>query len=183
MTRADEYSFRSKMRLFLAIELPEKIKNSLVAVQNQLKPFFRAKYVEKNNLHITLKFLGEVENVNSLNKLSEAKFNPFRISLSRIGVFPNPNYIKVVWVGVKDGAEEVVKLHDEIESKIPFEKDRNFNPHITIARLKSRVDDKAKKKMNSISFNEEFEVREFVLCKSTLTPSGPFYEKLSSFPK
>ena len=171
------------MRLFLAIDLPERAKDDIISVQKQLKTFVKAKYVEKENLHITLKFLGDVENMKSLDPLNDVRFQPFKASLSNIGAFPNPNYIKVIWVGIKQGSDRIIQLHDEIESKIPFEKDKDYHPHVTLARVKSRVDERAKKTINSIFLNDEFEISKFVLYKSTLTPAGPVYEQVASFPK
>lgn len=182
MTRAVGYLFRSEMRLFLAIDIPEEVKDEIVNVQGQLKPHIRAKYVERDNLHVTLKFLGEIEDTKVLERLKDISFSPFKATLSTTGAFPNMNYIKIIWIGIKQGAEQIIGLHNKIESVIPFEKDRNFHPHITVARVKSKVDEKARKIMSSVSVDAEFPVKEFVLYKSTLTPSGPVYEKVSSYP-
>jgi 2'-5' RNA ligase len=168
------------MRLFLAIDIPKRAKDDIISIQKKLKPHVNAKYVERENLHITLKFFGEVEKVDLLNPLKEIKFKPFHILLSELGAFPSVKYAKVIWVGIDKGFDEITKLHSEIESKIHFEKDRNFHPHITIARVKSKIEDK---QILSKSLNNEFEARQFVLYRSTLTPSGPVYQKLASYPE
>ncbi len=108
-------------------------------------------------------------------------FRRFRASLSRIGAFPNLNYIRVLWVGVENGAADIIRLHNLIESKIPFGMDKDYHPHITLARVNSRIDEESKKLL-SADMKDEFDVTGFSLYRSTLTPSGPVYERICVYP-
>lgn len=169
------------MRLFLAIDIPDEIKEKIIAIQNQMKNEIPANYVERENLHITLKFIGEVKEIEMLDPLHEIGFEPFKISLSQVGVFPNEEYIRVIWIGIDKGADQINRLHQNIESKIPFERSEKYHPHITIARVRSKIHNRSKKLLNT-GLDDEFEVKKFILYKSTLTPSGPVYQKLASYP-
>jgi 2'-5' RNA ligase len=94
------------MRCFVAIDLPEHIKARIFHEIEILKQqgLVSGKFVEKENLHLTLKFLGELteKQIKDIGeKLSEISFNKFKVSLSEIGVFPDKNFVKVLWVGLE----------------------------------------------------------------------------------
>ncbi len=172
------------MRLFLAIELSKEVKNELIKTQEELKAFLDAKFVEKENLHLTLKFFGDVEDKKvgeMVEKLKRVKFKSFLSGLEGIGFFPSEKMIRVLWVGVEP-REKIEGLYQEIE-KVFGNNPERFESHITLARIKSLQDkneflDKIKQvKVKPL----EFEVREFVLKKSTLTPNGPVYEDVERF--
>jgi len=167
------------MRTFIAIEIPffkeiEKLQESIEG---------RAKLVEKENMHITLKFLGEIEEkmVDDVKKIVEdCKGERFKISLQGIGFFPNERYIKVIWVGV-EGYEPIVKMAkciDEKLSKLGFEREKNYVPHLTVARAKGRISIRDYDEFKNMKFGE-IEVKEIKIKKSTLTPKGPIYEDLA----
>jgi 2'-5' RNA ligase len=134
--------------------------------------------------------LGEIE----LSKISEIsfilknfKFNKFEIEFSGCGIFPNFSHPRVLWVGVKNGKEDLIKISGEINqelSKLKFEKEKNFHPHLTIGRIKSnRNKDKLLeliKEKNGENFGKMY-VEEIVLMKSTLTQKGPIYEEIEKF--
>ena len=129
------------MRLFIAIEIPEEIKDYLCGIQQEIVDSKnKIRLVNKGNMHLTLKFLGEVQTdkVEVLNKnLKEIPFKPFSVVLDAIGVFPSENYIRVVWVGLKP-EEPVLELQKNIDEALKklFKKEKNFKPHLTIARVK-----------------------------------------------
>lgn len=173
------------MRLFTGIELPESTRNSISEITKKIKSSARIKWVEKENLHITLKFFGEVANhkelIAALNKASD-DFKPFDISLEGVGAFPSPERVRVIWVGIKSGYNKIQRIFERIEEeteKIGFEKEkREFTPHITIGRVK-----KGKFKLPDITYNyPPFKVKNVILYKSTLTPEGPIYEVIEKFP-
>ncbi|MEK6868809.1 MAG: RNA 2',3'-cyclic phosphodiesterase, partial [Nanoarchaeota archaeon] len=93
------------MRLFIAIEIPEEIKSYLAEIQQEIADSKnKIRLVNKDNMHLTLKFLGEVQpdNLEDIkNNLKKITFKPFSVVLDNIGVFPSDNYIRVVWVGLK----------------------------------------------------------------------------------
>jgi 2'-5' RNA ligase len=171
-----------KMRCFLAIEIPEEVKKEIIRLGKEFN--FLGKYVEKENLHLTLKFFGDVEDkkVGEIKeKLKKVKFKSFLSILGGMGFFPSEKMIRVLWVGIEP-KEKLNKLYEEIEKSLG-NKTEKFEAHVTLARIKDIKDkkeflDRIKKiKIKPI----EFEVREFVLKKSTLTPKGPIYEDVERF--
>jgi len=175
------------MRLFAAINLPEELKSRLAGAVGGINAA-GLKKVGPENLHLTMKFLGEVDEKKVefiKQKLGEIKAEPFKVSLGGIGFFPNEDYIKVVWVGVSEGGQEIINLQKEMDSKlseIGFAKEKNFEPHLTIARVNFLKDKVGLKKMlQMLDFSGGFEARSFDLMQSTLTPKGPVYEKLREF--
>ena len=176
------------MRAFIAIEMPKEIKEILLDAQKQINTE-EAKIRPAKAFHLTLKFLGEVEEKKTeeiKSALKEIKFKKFNTVLTEIGVFPNENYIRVVWVGLDDSESKITNLQKEIDSKMEilgFKKDIRFHPHVTLARVKF-VGDKERfiKNLKEIKIKKEsFQITEFKLVKSVLTPEGPVYEDLASF--
>jgi 2'-5' RNA ligase len=183
------------MRTFIAIEVPEDIKSELNQLIDKLKSS-RAdvKWVKAQGIHLTLKFLGNVEESKleeikqTLNKLTETE-NPFEISLEGLGAFPKPAFARVIWVGIKQGNESTInlakKLEDELE-KIGFKKEkRPFSPHLTLGRLRSPKNrDKLASLLNSINFQSQSSIKVIgiSLIQSTLTPTGAIYNLLYQAP-
>jgi len=150
------------------------------------------KLVEDENLHLTLAFLGELPE-SSVALVSEAlrgvSHAPFRLHLKGVGCFPSCSRPRVVWVGAAEGGEEVEALHRKVASALrragfSLEEEGGFEPHLTVARVRSGRGVERLKKLIEGYADEDFgwlEVREFRLKKSTLTPRGPIYETLASF--
>ncbi|MBW2984911.1 RNA 2',3'-cyclic phosphodiesterase [Candidatus Woesearchaeota archaeon] len=172
------------MRLFIALDFDDPV--YFQDIQKQM-PSDTAKLTLTKTFHLTLKFLGEVHDnkVSELKeRLKQVKFEPISAATDKIGVFPDENYIRVVWVGLKDG-NKVIELQQSIEKALEglFPRDNRFHPHITLARVKF-VKEKAVfiKKIKDIRLeSKEFLINSFKLVKSTLTPEGPVYEDLASF--
>ena len=176
------------MRAFIAIEMPKEIKEILLEAQKQINTE-KAKIRPAKAFHLTLKFLGEVEEKkieDMKSALKEIKFEKFNTALTEIGVFPNESYIRVVWAGLDDSKGKIKKLQQEIDEKfqkLGFKKDTRFHPHVTLARVKF-VKDKQDfiKDLREIKIKKEsFQITEFKLVKSILTPEGLVYEDLASF--
>ena len=176
------------MRLFVAIEIPEEIKEYISIVQENINSEkSKIRLVNTDNMHLTLKFLGEVQpdKLDEIKeKLKEVKFNKFLMYLDNIGVFPGENYIRVVWIGLKpeNGILQLQKNIDDSLNKL-FKKEKNFKAHITLARVKYIEDKKLflenLKKMKIE--NKKIDVKDFRLIKSTLDRDGPVYENLEVF--
>ncbi len=180
------------MRSFIAIELPKEVRDSLGNLQEKLKTYQAdVKWVEPGNIHLTLKFLGEI-NQEQLSKISlildslaRDKKN-FSIRLASLGAFPKMDYPRVIWTGIDKGEKETQELAREIEEKIEKigipKEGRPFSSHITIGRTRSNLGrDKLVTGLNNLQgyFQEtphEFRVNKITLFKSTLTPRGPVYE-------
>lgn len=176
------------IRAFIAVDIP--VSQKVTEIINELnKTQIDAKLVETENMHLTLKFLGDtdenlVDEIEKTIKESTKNTNPFEITLKNLGVFPNQNYIKVAWIGVEN-AEPLKQIAETIDTKLKnlgFEKEkRPFSAHLTIARIKS-----AKNKEKLIQLINKYENTEFqkikinkvILKKSTLTPEGPIYTNL-----
>ena len=182
------------MRTFIAVELPKEIRNHLSKIQEQLKSTgARVKWVEPKNIHLTLKFLGEI-NSQKLEKIIKilddcvADKQSFPVSITSIGAFPKLNYPKVIWAGIDTGdkeIKEIVKLLDEKIQKIGIPKEeRSFSSHITIGRVRTFENkDKLLEELIKLGTNKEltgfeFSLSKITLFKSTLTSSGPIYEAL-----
>ncbi|MEM2175107.1 MAG: RNA 2',3'-cyclic phosphodiesterase [Candidatus Micrarchaeia archaeon] len=170
------------MRCFIAIDIPEDLKEKINEFQSDLEKMFKnkIKFVEKENLHITLKFLGEIneKELEKLKRILESiKFSPFKVRLKEIGFFPDEKFIRVIWIGgFSDGKlEEISKIINEKLKKENFYFDERFSPHLTIGRVKEKID--ITKINREIDFGE-FTVKEIKLKKSTLTQEGPIYEDL-----
>jgi len=172
------------VRTFIAIEVNDQdILNSIHKIQTELN--IKAKPVELHNMHFTVQFLGEVSE-EMVGKISDAlnsiKFSSFSISFASIGVFPKPNSPRVIWIGTDDGINELEKLAEMIRSKLShlgFSPDKKFKPHVTIFRVKNKIEDLPSKleKFSSCSFGKQL-VSEIKLKKSELTPNGPVYTDL-----
>ena len=177
------------MRLFIAIDLPEEIKQILEEVKAPLKDIKGVKPVKKDNIHITLKFLGEVDD-NKLSQIISAlrkvSFKPFSVYLDKLGFFPNEKRIRVLWVDAKP-EKPLKELKQQIDKVLPsFKDDHPFKSHITFARIKYIPSWNDKKKILELITNKqlgkkEFLVDTFKLYKSILTPKGPIYGVLNEF--
>ena len=172
------------MRVFVAIEVSNKdVLNSIHKIQTELN--IKAKPVELHNMHFTVQFLGEVSE-EMVGKISDAlnsiEFSAFSISFASIGVFPKPNSPRVIWIGTDDGVNELEKLAEMIRSNLShlgFSPDKKFKPHVTIFRVKNKIEDLSSKleKFSSYSFGKQL-VSEIKLKKSELTQNGPIYTDL-----
>jgi len=172
------------MRTFVAIEVSDKdVLNSIHKIQTELN--IKAKPVELHNMHFTVQFLGEVSE-ETIGKISDAlnsiEFSAFSISFASIGVFPKPNFPRVIWIGTNDGVNELEELAEMIRSKlldIGFSPDKKFKPHVTIFRVKNKIEDLPSKleKFSSCSFGKQL-ISEIKLKKSELTYQGPIYTDL-----
>ena len=172
------------MRTFVAIEVSDKdVLNSIHKIQTELN--IKAKPVELYNMHFTVQFLGEVSE-EMVGKISDAlnsiEFSAFSISFMGVGVFPKPSFPRVIWIGTDDGINELEKLAEMIRTKlsqIGFHPDKKFKSHVTIFRVKNKIEGMSDKleKFSSYNFGKQT-VSEIKLKKSELTPNGPIYTDL-----
>lgn len=176
----------SLIRAFIALDIPDVVKNELALVVAILrKTGADVKWVDTKNLHLTLKFLGEITR-EQVQEIHEAltrivgQQRPFLIHLSGIGGFPSMERARVLWVGVDEGDEIVENLVWEIEeavSSIGCEKEaKPFSSHLTIGRVKNfrhweTLIDTAKR--ISFSSASRIEVSHMNLYQSILSPHGP----------
>ena len=136
-----------KVRTFIAIKLTPEIISNIGRVQEELKRTdAQVKWVEPDNIHLTLKFLGhvtpeELEKVKITTKETLGPFAPFEMGVASLGAFPKIKYPRVIWVGIDRGRGELKRIAFSIEenlSKIGFAKEkRTFSHHLTLGRVKS----------------------------------------------
>jgi 2'-5' RNA ligase len=177
-------------RLFVAIELPEAVKDQLVKLRADIPG---ASWVKPNGYHLTLRFLGdgiEAERLNSIRELlQDVQSPPFSMRLRGVGRFP-PNArraARVLWVGVT-APPPLKALYQQVEGAVvsagfPPE-ERDFHPHITLARLKSfKPEQKVDRflEQHQTFSTAEIAVTEFFLFSSVLTPQGSIYEKQGAY--
>jgi len=178
----------STFRGFIAVEInptPEIIKFEKEIAKTNTD----VKLVEPENIHITLKFLGDtdeqhIDTIQQFMKESVVDIQPFLITLKGTGVFPNQHYLKVIWIGITDinNLEKIAQNLEEKLSTLGFKKEhRGFSPHLTIGRVKT-----PRNKDKLLSLLEHYTTTEFTtqqietitLKQSELTPKGPIYTTL-----
>ena len=171
------------MRLFIAIEILPEVEKYLIELQTQLAG---AKLTLAKHIHLTLKFLGEVSPQNAEKveeRLKQIKFNKFKATLGSIGFFPSEKHARVVWVGVEPQkviCELQKKIDDSLEGLFPKEKD--FQPHLTLARVKEINNKSQFEKIKDIKVKTiEFSATEFKLVESKLSPKGPEYRDVKVY--
>lgn len=182
-----------KVRSFLAIELSEGLKQALAALQKQLDlPQYDVRWVSARNVHLTLRFLGEItdEGVEKASQAATAateKGSPFPILLRGTGAFPSLRSPRVVWVGI-DLSEPLLQLEKALSrelKKAHFQSpDKPFRPHLTLGRVKSqrgKGDLRMQLEKNQGITLGRMDVDHFALIKSDLRPSGPVYTPLVQF--
>jgi 2'-5' RNA ligase len=177
------------MRVFISIDLPRNIQKEIGKIQEKL-PEFKGKKTEKENLHLTLKFLGDIDEETLRlvkEKLFEIRFKSFEAKISEIGAFDNLKSRKynkqiIVWLKLTN-CEQLQKAVDETLSNI-FKKEERFMSHVTIARvkyIKNKKDFCEKLQKIEISKELAFEVKSFKLKRSILGQEGSVYETLEEY--
>ncbi|HVP11553.1 MAG TPA: RNA 2',3'-cyclic phosphodiesterase [Phycisphaerae bacterium] len=184
------------MRTFIAVEFDEPIRRQLATLQSRLKAKLpKLKWVEVHQIHLTLKFLGEISDqqitpiAQALTELA-AKCWPLEIRVEDLGCFPPSGPVSVVWVGIKDPSGELAKCQALCEDLIePFgfpRERRRFSPHLTLARTRDRAgggaEIRAVLKAEPPARLGTQAVSGVTFFQSTLTPRGPIYNALSKHP-
>ena len=175
------------MRTFIAIEIPDKQKKIIGEFQRDLKKTNAAvSWVRPENIHITLKFLGDVsankqgdviDAVNATGKLH----SPFTVEINKKGAFPDVRKPRIIWTGTGAGGEELRKIAESLEANLSAkgfpEERRPFKPHLTIGRVKgTRNIREVMSRLNELPFDAgSFTAGGIVIMKSDLKPSGAVY--------
>lgn len=171
------------MRLFVAVPVPGELRERAAALGKEL-PRDGITPVRPENMHLTLRFIGEVgENeAGEIEKALEGVgFEPFECELKGVGVFPNENYVKVVWAGCESGGKLEALAKAVADALRGHPGDDRFSAHLTIARVKRKVDLHDFLERHRADDIGTFTVSEFALVKSVLSPSGPEYATLAHF--
>jgi 2'-5' RNA ligase len=182
----------TRLRTFIAVELETPIRQRLVRLQETLmRSGADVKWVEEENLHVSLLFLGEVDerDVLAVCRATEevCRQHPvFALHVEGVGCFPNPRRPRVFWVGVSNGTEELCALHEALEPPLLAlgcyrREERQFTPHITLGRARG---DRPGGPGLDLQKHARWQcgeqtVREVHVLSSQLTPKGPIYSVLS----
>jgi 2'-5' RNA ligase len=181
---------KARMRLFTGLDLPPDVAANLDRVQARLRPTARINWSPVANLHVTTKFIGEWPEAR-LGDLKDAlaalpSRDPITLSIRRLGFFPNPHSPRVFWCGIEaPGLRELAAESDRATSTLGIaSEEREYSPHLTLARIKERVDMQPLREaiaaLDSLEFGS-FTVDRFYLYHSRLAPSGSVYTKLAEF--
>ena len=186
-------SRQQAMRCFISITLPEEIKRGMTAIQGRLRASGAdVSWTRPEGIHLTLKFLGEVEE-KRVPKIAAALDNAvngigaFSLSVSGMGTFPDRRRPRVVWIGLKEDGDSLIKLQENVGRELvtigfPLEK-RGFTPHVTLGRIRSNRS--IEKLLDLIGEEKGVELNGFTVTKvhlmeSQLRSTGAIYTELYS---
>lgn len=185
-----------KIRSFLAFELPLEIKNIVARVSGELRQStLNPRWVKVDNIHLTVVFMGsiETEDTPAITRVVREvcqTYGPFDISLKGIGCFPNRRSPRVLWLGLDGDLEPMSEFRDALQGHLKGfgikEEKRKFKPHLTLARF--RKPKKMGAKEDQLLSNYEdissavCSLKELILFKSDLKPTGAVYTKVESWP-
>lgn len=174
-------------RVFIAIEFDDEVIKEVARVQEEVSKIkFTGKLTELENLHLTLKFLGEIDE-NKLEevkkRLKEVKFKEMNLKLGEAGSFGFRGNPKIVWIKVE--GEEVWELQKKIDEHLSglFKKEERFMSHLTIARVRyAENSEDFIRRVKKLGVKEiKFKIKEFKLKKSELKPLGPTYTDIEVY--
>jgi len=181
------------MRAFIAVDLPESIRATLRHKQTAFRSVAPgARWTEPEGIHLTLKFLGEVSD-SKVREVSErlrklGPFEPFAIRVAGLGFFPDGRRPRVFWVGIEESAS-LIRLAQHVDKEMQAigfaREERAFRPHLTLARFREPQALPALQAAISGQGEEDlgsFEVSDFFLFESKLSPHGAQYRKVERFP-
>jgi len=180
-------------RLFCAFELPEALRALIKKHSERVReavPEAAASWTRVDNIHLTLKFFGNIEQekIAAISAAAERvvkEFSAIKIAVGGTGVFPKPNRPQVLWIGIQDGSGLLSQLHKRLEDEFAHEgfpkEDRAFRPHLTIARIRKTHDATRLAQTHlAMKFNEvELMLNELILFRSELSPKGSKYTPIS----
>ena len=175
------------MRTFIAVDMPVEVKAAIGRYIESLRgTLTNVKWVAPENLHLTVKFLGEVKesvvrDIRNCVSKTASGFSPFMMGLSHMGFFPSSDQPRVIWISSDGGEDQLLDLFQHLENCLEDlgidRESRTFSPHLTIGRVKR--DRHIVVPDNTPEFEHvSFKVNSLALIRSTLTPEGPVYEKL-----
>lgn len=177
------------MRAFIAIELPESLKQTLARVQRQLECAERVAWVKPANMHLTLRFLGEVaeSRIDDLKVCMEraAAYSSFELVPKGLGAFPNLHRPRVFWAGIEDKSRSLTELQKRLQAELEQagfgREDHPFSAHLTLGRVKDSGTRTTQEALRRLDFSAPpFKVAEIVLMRSDLRPQGSLYTRLAA---
>jgi 2'-5' RNA ligase len=187
------------MRLFIAIDVSIEVVENLVLLQEDLQPLIkelggRPKWLEADNIHLTLKFVGDIDPALMFTIRDELRdmgktHSPFSFDSQGTGCFPNETRPRIVYAGIGSGLDEINVLREEIENRLEekgITKDsRTFIPHISVGRIKTRNKEVNLSEVIAPYVETDYgtsQIAEVLLFESRLDPSGPIYRIIERVP-
>jgi RNA 2',3'-cyclic 3'-phosphodiesterase len=171
------------MRLFVAVPVPEELRGKVAALGHEIAGEGIVS-VKPKNMHLTLKFLGEVPDgglERIVLRLGQLGFGRLTCTLKGVGVFPREDYVRVVWVGCESNGALEALAYDVSAALRGYGAEERFSAHLTIARVKRRIDPRPFLARHDGEVFGSFEADSIQLVKSILTPGGPEYITLAEF--
>lgn len=178
-----------KSRIFVALNIPDEAKNNLFDIIYKLHPDKNLNWEKKEKIHLTLKFVGDVDNgflpeiINDLKFLEQ--FNTQKLQITEFGFFFRFKEPKILWAGLKfsDELKLIAKKLDDYFTKFGIEKEsREFKPHLTLIRIKNNPGDNFINKFKNSKFEPiDFQSNSISLIKSELNPSGSVYTEIKKY--
>ncbi len=182
------------IRTFICIEIPESIRSKAEALQQKLKGVdAQVSWVKPSNIHLTLKFLGAVQQ-SRMKRVCEAAgraargTGPIRITIASAGCFPSSSNPRALWIGLKEAPDDLRLLHEAIENEMAgcgfARESRKFAAHLTIGRVRSKRNGRPLAELLvSTGFEpESFEARQIIVMRSEPKPTGSVYTPLAVVP-
>jgi 2'-5' RNA ligase len=185
------------IRSFIALELPGDVKETVALIIKRLRPAQHryVKWVSPEGTHMTIKFLGniyssQIPQITGIMKTAAGKVPPLNLRLGGLGMFPNEQRPRVIWVALEGNTEPLATMQREIEQALApmgfAPENRAFTPHLTLGRVRDNASPDERREIGSvvkekkIDYEASFTLRELSLMKSTLTPTGAIYNRLDS---
>ncbi len=177
-------------RLFIALPVDSKIIDTVFNIILQEKNSNLIKWEKKENIHITLKFIGDTEDritdeiIKILDKVAISN-SSFSLATEKFGAFYRNKKPSILWLGFYEN-ETLNKLQNDIENRLELigikKEERKFHSHVTLLRVKNERDEEVTRNIITKKIDEiEYKINEFYLVKSILTPNGSIYKKLKTF--
>ena len=188
-TAPSRASLRDGVRAFVAVFPPLAVREALVGAARELPVAGEVRWVRPENVHLTLKFLGDVSEDDLLDRVTEAlepireRHEPFEAEPSGFGAFPSTRRARILWAGIGEGSEPLRALAKDVEASLnPLgfgREDRVYRPHLTLGRARSRP--VVLEATGSPSTVPGFSVRHVELVQSVLESAGATYSTLATY--
>ncbi len=184
----------SKIRCFIAFHVSDVLEGPVTALMKKLAACDAAvKWVEPENLHLTLKFFGNIDDVETYSIAKSMKsvarsFDPLRVSLQSVGAFPSTDKPRVVWVGATEGVDQLRDLHGKLDAALDSlgyaRERRQFHPHVTLGRVVGAPSHPLTEALSALSEAGcgQIELSSMVLFRSELQKNGAVYTPLATVP-